>query len=232
MSDRPVFNLNSRKLLVVVISLQLSFLGLIALNSLGLGIPILRQVIGFLYLTFVPGILLLGALRINNFNLTEVILYSVGLSLSFLMGIGALINSLYLFIGISKPISEFPLIYTISFTVILLCIIFHYRNKEFELLLPNLGDFLSPSILLFVLPILLAVFGTYFLRFHESNFLLLILIALISLIPFLAIYHVSSKFYPLLIFSIALSLLLYASAASPYIRGCLLYTSPSPRDRG
>jgi len=227
-SDRFVLNLNSKKLLIVVVSLQLAFLGLIALDSLGLGIPILRQVIGFLYLTFVPGMLLLGVLKINNLNLTEAILYSVGLSLSFLMGIGTLINSLYPFIGISKPISELPLTYTISFTVILLCIIY-YQNKEFELLLPNLGDFLSPSILLFILPILLAVFGTYLLQYHESNLLFLLLLVLISLVPPLAIYHVSSKFYPLLIIGIAFSLILYESAASPYIRGwdaCVeLYTA-------
>ena len=226
-SDRFVLNLNSKKLPIVIVSLQLVFLGLVALDSLGLGIPILRQVLGFLYLTFVPGILFLGILKENNLNLTEVILYSVGLSLSFLMYIGALASFLYPFISIQKPISETPLIYTISFTVVLLCIIFYQQNnKKFELLLPNLRNFLSPStllfvlpIFLFVLPIFLAVFGAYLLRFHESNFLLLILIVLISLIPFLAIYHVSSKFYPLLIFSIALSLLLYASAGSPYIRG-------------
>lgn len=221
--------LTAKKLLIVILSLQLAIFGLTLLGKLGLEIPVLRQVIGFLYLTFIPGILLIVIFGISNLNLTEVILYSVGLSLSFLMYIGALASFLYPFISIQKPISETPLIYTISFTVVLLCIIFYQQNKKFELLLPNLRDFLSPSTLLFVLPIFLAVFGAYLLRFHESNFLLLILIALISLIPFLAIYHVSSKFYPLLIFSIALSLLLYASAASPYVRGwdaCVeLYTA-------
>jgi len=106
MRSNLVIHLTTKNLLIVIFSLQLAFLGLVGLEKLGLEIPILRQAVGFIYLTFVPGFLIFKILQINNRNIIESLLYSVGLSLSFLMWTGALINFLYPLIGISKPISE------------------------------------------------------------------------------------------------------------------------------
>ena len=60
----------------------------------GLDIPILRQVVGFIFLTFIPGILLLRILRVHEINTTESVAYSVGLSVTLVMFSGAIINFL------------------------------------------------------------------------------------------------------------------------------------------
>ena len=46
-----------------------------------LDIPVLRQVLAFLFLTFVPGVLILGILKLDRLGLTEKIVLSLGLSI-------------------------------------------------------------------------------------------------------------------------------------------------------
>lgn len=75
-----IFQLNDwepKKFLRMMIVIQIAMLGLI-----GLDIPILRQVIGFLYLTFVPGVVILRLLKIHRLGGAESILLSTGISLT------------------------------------------------------------------------------------------------------------------------------------------------------
>jgi uncharacterized membrane protein len=51
-----------KKFLKVVLAIQLAIWGVIGLDVIGFQIPILRQLIGFVYLTFIPDILLLRIL--------------------------------------------------------------------------------------------------------------------------------------------------------------------------
>ena len=216
-SDRFTLNLNSKKILIVIVSLQLAFLGLIALDSLSLGIPILRQVIGFLYLTFVPGILLLGVFRINNLNTLETLLYSAGLSLSFLMFIGFLMNFFYPLIGISKPISVIPLTITISVITLVLCAIFYYRNKEFKISV-SVKEITSPAVLLLVLLPFISIFGAYFFSYHTINIILLVLFGIIAIIPIIvSLDKFPTKVFPFLIWTISISLLLSVALPTKHL---------------
>ena len=61
---------------------------------------------------------------------TEKFVLSVGLSISFLMFFGLFINTLYPFIGISKPISILPLMTTINIAILILCVLSCKINKE------------------------------------------------------------------------------------------------------
>ncbi|MCX6008882.1 MAG: hypothetical protein NTW48_02375, partial [Chloroflexi bacterium] len=70
-----------KKCLVLSGSLLLATWGLIGLGALGLDIPVLRQAVAVIFLSFVPGLLLLRILRIHNIGIIESLLYSVGLSL-------------------------------------------------------------------------------------------------------------------------------------------------------
>ena len=221
MRSNLVIHLTTKNLLIVIFSLQLAFLGLVGLEKLGLEIPILRQAVGFIYLTFVPGFLIFKILQINNRNIIESLLYSVGLSLSFLMFTGALINFLYPLIGISKPISEISLIITISVIVLLLCFICYLRDKGYSTTFSiNKKQLFSPFVLSLSLLPFLAVFGTYLLNFYDNNILLLILLAIISAIPiFVESNRISERIYPFAVWSISISLLFYNSLISMYIRG-------------
>jgi len=218
MRSNLVIHLTTKKLLTIVLSLQLAFLGLVGLEKLGLEIPILRQAVGFIYLTFVPGFLIFKLLRINNKNAIESLLYSVGLSLSFLMFTGALINFLYPLIGISKPISEIPLIITISTIVLILCLISYLRDKDYSTFLSINGKMIfSPTVLFLLLLPFLAVFGCYLLNFYNINILLLILLAIISIIPVIVISKVPEEIYPLVVWVTSVALLFHTSLISKYI---------------
>ena len=158
-----------KKSLNAIVALQIALWGVVGLDAMGLQIPILRQLIGFVYLTFVPGILILIILKLHKLGGIETILYSIGLSLSFLMFTGAVINFLYPLIGISKPISEVPLIVTIGMTVLFLCLIYYLSKDHSVSLSVNTEQILSPHVLSLLLLLFLAVFGAYLLNFYNNN---------------------------------------------------------------
>ena len=61
---------------------QLAFIGVVCLGLAGYHMPIVREALAFLYLTFLPGVLVLKALRLHNLGTIETVLYSAGLSLA------------------------------------------------------------------------------------------------------------------------------------------------------
>ena len=101
-----------KKFLKVIFTIQLAMWGVIGLDATGLQIPILREFIGFIYLTFVPGIIILRILKLHKLGNIETLLYSVGLSIASLMFTGLFMNTVYPLFGISGPISITPLIIT------------------------------------------------------------------------------------------------------------------------
>ena len=213
-----VIHLTTKKLLIVILSLQLAFLGLVGFEKLGLEIPILRQAVGFIYLTFVPGFLIFKLLRINNKNAIESLLYSVGLSFFFLMFTGALINFLYPLIGISKPISEIPLIITISITVLLLGFLCYLRNNYSTTFSINKKQLFSPFVLSLSLLPFLAVFGAYLLNFYGNNTLILLLLVITSVVPLLVVFDkIPEEMYPLIILIAPFVLLSYNTLVGNYI---------------
>ncbi|MEM2704219.1 MAG: hypothetical protein QXR45_13800, partial [Candidatus Bathyarchaeia archaeon] len=62
--------------------------------SVQLDIPVFRQFLGFMCLSFVPGFLILKLFKLEELNQAEAIILNTGLSLAFLMLFGLLINEL------------------------------------------------------------------------------------------------------------------------------------------
>jgi len=211
--DRYIVNIGTKKLLKIVLAIQLTVIGLIWFNYIGIQIPIIRQVICFIYLAFMPGILILRILKIDELNFTETILLSMGLSLSFIMFTGALFNSLCLLIGISKPISEMPLIAFISAMVLLLCTVTYLRcGESYSDHSFDLKNLFSHSILFSILLPFIAVLGAHLLRVHDSNLLLLSLLSIISIVPLLVGFDkLPEKAYTAVIWAVAFSLLSHIS---------------------
>lgn len=216
-SDWPI-----NKFLIIVFSFQLLFLGTIGLDSIGLNVPILRQLICFIYLLFIPGTIILRILKLHNLTIVENILYSVGLSLSTLMFMGLFMNKFYPIIGISKPISSTPLILTIFSIVIVLCVLCYKRDKNFsDVSYLNIRSiFSAPALFLYLIPIL-TILGTYQKKLYGTTSLLMIVILLISMVVILVISKniIPSNLYPLAIFVIAISLLFHNSLVSNYLSG-------------
>ena len=222
-SNNIEISLGTKKLIKIALAIQLAVLGLIGLDFGGIQIPILRQVICFIYLTFIPGILTLRILRLYKLSLIETVLYSVGLSLSFLTFTGVLINFLYPLIGFSRPISEIPLIITITLATFLLCFacyLYDKNNSVVSFTINRKSVFSSYVFSLMLLPFL-AIFGSYLLNFYNANILLLLLLVIISVIPILvAIYKIPEELYPFMIWIISITLLFHTSLISTCIGGC------------
>ena len=211
-----------KKFLKVILAIQLAMWGVIGLDAVGLQIPIIRQFIGFIYLTFIPGIISLRILKLHKLGNIETLLYTVGLSIATLMFTGLFMNTVYPFLGISGPISPTPLIITISIIVLVLCILSYVRDKNFsDPSFIDVKDVLSPPVLFLCLIPFLSIFGTYLVNFHHTNILLMLLIVVIALVVLLIGFDkfIPKNLYPLAVFVIALSILFYQWLISMYLTG-------------
>jgi len=217
-SFRIRINLSTKKVLLLALVIQITLLGLLGLERLGIVILSIRHVIGFLYLCLVPGFLILRILRLHA-NIIETFLYSIGLSLSFIMFCGVLINFLYPLLGVSRPISEISVIVSFVTITLALSILSYLRGEENSITLSiNLREVFSPSIISLLVLLLLVIIGTYLTNFYNFNTLLLLSLLGISTLFALAAFHkMREEVNPIIVWVIAVSLLLHTSLASPYI---------------
>jgi uncharacterized membrane protein len=224
-----------QKLLATVLSLQIALWALMGLSALGVSIPIVQPLIGFIYLTFVPGILILTALRLRNLDIVETALYAVGLSTTVVLGIGLVDNVVFNALNIIKPFSFLAVTSSVSFVVLLLCAIAYFRNRTHYRYTPGSGKRwknpkprftaemsvpLAPTLFLCILPFL-AVFSTYLVNTYNVDAgqfaLWLILGVVVLLIAFDKV--IPSKLYSLAVFAIALSLLFQQTLISAWLTG-------------
>jgi uncharacterized membrane protein len=224
----PPNDWKTKDCLVLAGSLLLAILGLIGMASLGFDIPGLRQVVSFIFLTFIPGILILRILRIHNKGIIESIAYSVGLSLAFIMFSVASINFLLPLIGISRPISLLPITATLAALTLILMAVAYVRDMGFipqDEAKPGEKIYL-PAVLFLILLLLLTVLGVALVDAYQNNILLLICIIAIAGVVGLAAFgkFIKPSIYPLAIFIIGLCLLYQTSLMSPYLIGSDIYT--------
>jgi uncharacterized membrane protein len=222
-----ISNLKLRQLSIVVLSIQLIFLGLIGFDEIGIHIPILRELVGYIYLTFVPGILTLRILRLHKLDNIESLLYSSGISISILMFLGLLINTLYPYFRIQKPLSFAPIIISIYFVTIILLILCYIRDRDYSCEnYVEIKDLLNYRIYILCLIPFLSLFGTYLVSIYNNNIVLLLLILIIATIPLLVGFNklLYEDLYPLAVFVISISLLYHASLISQYLWGTDIHT--------
>ncbi|WP_421077861.1 DUF2206 domain-containing protein [Methanothermococcus sp. Ax23] len=214
-------NWKFKKFLLIILGIQLSLLGLFTLNNLGIDITILRPLIGFIYISFIPGYLLLRILRLHNLSSIESFLYALGLSLFMGMFVGFLMNMFYPILGITnKPIAEIPIVLTMAGVVFLLCIIAYFRDKKYNS--PdyiNLKDIINPQVLFLSLIPFMAIFGTYLVNYYHNNILLMIMIVIIALIALIVGFTdwIDKKYYPYAIWAIAIALVWHIMLITPYV---------------
>ncbi len=197
------------------------------LGAAGINIPFFRQLIGFVYLTFIPGLLILKLFRFQRLGFVETILYSVGLSLAFDMFLGLFINVFFLLFNLPRPISTLPVDITFSLVTLILLVIVYFRERNETVhqaeptSVPWPETFSPPCLFLVSLPVISAVGAYYLANFYHINTLLLILLALIAVAAFLIAINkfIPRKLYPLAIAMISLSLLWHMSLISRYITG-------------
>lgn len=197
---------------------------IIATNiAIFLNISLLRQILGFLFLTILPGFLIIQILKLNGVGHTEKFLLLVGLSVSFLMFAGLLINWVCLFFDYSTPLSTNPMITSFSVILLILALLAYVRNRGATF--AKLSDFRlnTNEKALLLLPAFfpaLSIFGMHLMNTKGNNAMLIILLFLIAVyIIFIALIHeqVPEKIYSPIIFSLGISLLLMWALRSNHI---------------
>ena len=209
-----------RRFNVFVISFLLVFWASVCIDQIGIHIPLIRQIFGFIFLSFLPGIMLLRILNINRLSITEVVLHSVGLSLSLLMGMAYVINSSYPSFGIAGPLSSQYLIHALGLISLVLYAFILRNHSEFEIVVESYVGFRPLLCITSVFLLMLALFGVYLMNYFHNNLFLMILFFIIALLIIFVSFNIVDRFYfPILIYFIGLALLLHVSLISDYIIG-------------
>lgn len=220
------------ELLAVLLVIQI----VLVLSSV-LDIAVARAAFGLLYITIMPGIVIINFLK-PNLEKIERIIFSVGVSLAFFMGIGFVVNFLGPALGVLAPLGSTPLLITTFFIIdplaLLACKASSNRTDDCVSIV-NYGsrklDFFVPF--LFLLP-LLSIIGALNVAVapHSSNsVLLLVLFAIAALAVSLAFCkQLSSEMYLSILFAIALALLFQFAFFSNYLVGGDIFSEYSAFD--
>lgn len=203
-----------RNFLVAILIVQSAACALVFFD-----VPVARQIFGFIYFTFVPGFVLVKLLRMDELSAVESLLFSVGLSVAFLMLSGLAANYLFLSLDIPNPLSPLPLMIIVNSFLLAGGIIFYLRGENVRLWKVKTSEIPYAGLLLLVIPVL-TVLGTTWVNLYDVNSVLLIVIIIIALLLGVGVVSerlLPSKLYPLAILVIAVSLLFHSSLISNYL---------------
>ncbi len=186
----------------------------------------LREILTITFLLFIPGILILIILKINGLKLIYQITLSLGLSVSFIILFGLLINfSLPLLYITYKPMSLIPLLLSFDLVLIIMIIFSYLRLKHNTILKLKLINSSFYNTIFLIIPIFftfLSIIGTLIINNNGTNLLSVISLILIFIYLLLVILFrnkISTSIIPYSLFFISLSLLLSISMKSNFIFG-------------
>ncbi len=201
-----------------------------------LNIHYIRQILGFLFLTLFPGLLILQILKLDKLGFTEKVVLSVGLSISFLMFFGLSINNLSLSLDYETPLATIPILFSLNIALIALAIkTFGKKNIKTSNLeevessrlknwLPSLNLTTSEKAFLIV-PVLfpaLSILGTHLMKTADNNIVLMFMLFLIAFyVLFASLFNQKfpKRLYPVVIFLISISVLMIYMLRFPHIHG-------------
>jgi uncharacterized membrane protein len=222
-------NIAPRKILIwVVLLLILTNLSII------FNIPFFRQIFGFFMFSFAFGFLIMLCFRIDYLKFIKYMVYSIGISISFLILFGLLINFVLPLLGTEHPLSFQNILIFFNLAFIILWTVAFARNKdELRIFIFEKKEFQNKPhsikrLIFLIAPILfliLAIVGSNLLDSYNLNFLQILLIFLIvvyiiSLVIFSRNNSLPENVFYLAIFLITLSIIFMVSLRSEHLFGC------------
>ena len=208
----------TRRVTLAVVGLQALVLAVVGLEQLGLGFPVVRPVVTVVYLTLVPGYLLLRLLGVTGESRIETLLYSVGLSLVALMAVGVAANFTLRLVGVERPMSELPVVLSVSAFVCALTWAYANRVEEDRGLTVDVDRLTSPLVLALALLPLAGVYGALILTRFGNNYLLIALYTVLLAIPVYVVRdRLPRRLFPYVIWTVALALLLQNTLSGHYM---------------
>ena len=183
-----------------------------------------RAIFSFIFLTLIPGLLIMLMIKIRGINFLEYLVCTIGLSIAFLMFGGLLINWIFPLVGIDKPLSLIPILLGLNSFLLVFWIIAYMRNKFFslEIIILKLNRL---SIFFFIVPIIfpiLSVLGAITLNNNGLSYLTLVMLGGIAVYVFSIVSFrnkLKENIYPWAILMMSISLLLMYSLRSWHISG-------------
>lgn len=198
---------NGRKLAYFLASTF--FLQCILCMAIILKVPVAIQAMSILYLVFTFGLILTKLLKLNELDTAETILFSVGLSIAFLMLTGFLVNELYPQVGITQPLSLTPLLITLSIISLIGAVIARRTKDKTEN--PHFNKDAIPILATSLILIILGIHCTFTINTTGNSSILTIILLIALLFVFTASSEkINPKLYPLILFATAFSLLFFA----------------------
>lgn len=187
-------------------------------------VPILRQAIGFLVLSLLPGGLAVALLRLENSGSLEKVVLAFGTSIALMITGGLLYNQFSLFFGLPDPLSTRLLVGVVDLVVLVLAAAWYWRHagQEIEVQVPVLTAadkaLLIPAVLL---PALIVVGMDLMNTTGNHQMLIALLLGVPVLAGATACAHarIARGVFPAMILSLSLSLLLLLALRSNHIIG-------------
>ena len=185
----------------------------------------IKTVLSFVFLITVPGLLIMHVLRIRNIGFWEYLVYTVGLSIAFIIFTGYIINWALPVLKITdKPLSLYPLLISFDILLLIFLLISFIRNKgsRLELKSPKLN---MVSKIFFIVPVIfpvLSILGAMSLNNMGSN------LPSRSMLGGMVIYvicivllrkRLNKNIYPFTILMMGISLLLMGWLRGRYVSG-------------
>jgi uncharacterized membrane protein len=184
----------------------------------------LRAIFSFVFLTIIPGLLIMIMLKIRKIGFWEYLVYTIGLSITFLMFGGLLINWVLPIMGIAKPLSLYPLMICLNPLLLTMWVIAYLRNKDilYEIKFANLSLL---NWIFFIAPIvfpILSILGAISLNNRGSNIFTMMMLGGIVIYVFLIVIFrskLNAHIFPLAVILTSVSLLTMFSLRSWHIVG-------------
>jgi len=184
--------------------------------TIALDIAVARQALGFIDLTLLPGMILLITSDIYGLDSVEKLLFSVGLSIAFVMFLGLVVSQIGLAFISSSVLSTPSLLLVINSVFLVFCVFGYFFGRD-----GSWGRrkpvFSFSWVLLGSLPVL-AILGTTFVNLNGNSGILLVVMWIVALV-ILVTSNRSGTNPPLVLFVVTIALLLHTSLISNYLVG-------------
>ncbi len=200
----------------IVLVLQIALL-----VSFFFDIAVARQVVGFIYLTFMPGFVIIKLLKQDGLGAAQTVLFSLGISLAFLMLSGIVLNELGLLGGIKQPLEPSLIVLVLSGFVLLGALVCYFRDsQDLKPIGLTKGTFLK-LLTLCLLPVL-SVVGAYLANTTGNTSILILTLIMVLAVFLIGVFskrQINPKLYLIIVFIIAVTLLFHSSLISNYDQG-------------
>lgn len=212
--NSKVIKFKPRTFLASVLFLQAAFYITVLFN-----VPVVREIVGFIYLTFVPGFIIAKLLKLDKLDGLETILFSIGLSIAFLMIAGLLVNQLSIF-GFSRPLTFLPLMLVVNIAILIGAVLVYLRSENVKIWKSEHVE-KFPFIFLFLCLPILTIAGAMYANVYGNPLLLMFMIIITSILFVVTVLSkklLTPKFIPFAVIMIAIALLYHASLISNHIQ--------------